>query len=183
MHPHTHLPKHPRKNSSSRTLIPHSSGRRHNVITADDRHVHTPVEIDNCNIRTPIMTTLKWHTTMPTSATPSLPITTLLIPKWTHPPSSHLANKDIWPTNLIDIIRAIRKIAPQKPTPPEFCLRTHKRGSQTELHGIDAQVQGQPHDIIRIITRHDSGVRLGAWSSATKHHYPIFFHATQNGIG
>ncbi len=59
-----------------------------------------------------VMTTPEWHTTTPTLATQSLPIATLPIPKWTHPPSSHLANNDIWPTNLIDIIRAIKKMPP-----------------------------------------------------------------------
>ena len=32
----------------------------------------------------------------------------------------HLANDDIWPTNLIDIIHAIKQMPPRKPTPSEF---------------------------------------------------------------
>ena len=81
-----------------------------------------------------VMTTPKWHTTTPTSATQSLPITTLPIPKWTHPPSSHLANNNIRPTNLIDIIHAIKKMPPQKPTPPEFSFKlTNKAAKQNYM--------------------------------------------------
>ena len=77
-----------------------------------------------------VMTILEWHTTMPTSATPSLPIAILPIPEWTHPPSSHLANEDIWPTNLIDIIRAINKMPPQKPTPPKFSFKPTSKAAK-----------------------------------------------------
>ena len=60
-------------------------------------------------------------TPTPPPATPSHPIAPLIpIPKWTHPSSSHFATDDIWPTNLIDIIRAIKNMPPRQPTPPEF---------------------------------------------------------------
>ena len=60
-------------------------------------------------------------TPTPPSATPSHLIAPLIpIPQWTHPSSSHFATDDIWPTNLIDIIRAIKNMPPRQPTPPEF---------------------------------------------------------------
>jgi hypothetical protein len=77
-----------------------------------------------------VMTTPEWHTTTPTSASQSLPIATLPIPKWTHPPSSHLANDNIWPTNLIDIICAIKKTPPQKPTSPKFSFELRNKAAK-----------------------------------------------------
>ena len=67
------------------------------------------------------MTVTTTPTPTPPPATPSHPIAPLIpIPQWTHPSSSHLATDDIWPTNLIDIIRAIKNMPPRQPTPPEF---------------------------------------------------------------
>jgi hypothetical protein len=77
-----------------------------------------------------VMTTPEWHTTTPTLATQSLPIATLPIPKWTHLPSSHLANNNIWPTNLINIIRAIKKMPPRKPTSPEFSFKLKNKAAK-----------------------------------------------------
>ncbi len=39
-------------------------------------------------------------------------------------------------------------------------LQTQEQGGQTKLHGIDAQIQGQPCGIIRVTTKLDGGVRL-----------------------
>jgi hypothetical protein len=60
--------------------------------------------------------TTKWQTKTPTLAPQSPQIVPIRTPIWT---LSSPSDK-IWPSNLIKIIRAIKTIPPQQPTPPEF---------------------------------------------------------------
>ena len=41
-------------------------------------------------------------------------------PKWSHPPTISPSDDKTWPTNLMDIIRAIKSMPPRCPTQPEF---------------------------------------------------------------
>ena len=41
-------------------------------------------------------------------------------PKWSHPPTISPLDNEIWLTNLMDIIRAIKSMTPCLPTQPEF---------------------------------------------------------------
>ena len=45
-----------------------------------------------------------------------------MIPKpiWSHPPTTSPSDDETWPTNLMDIIRAIKSMPPRRPTQPEF---------------------------------------------------------------
>ena len=69
--------------------------------------------------------TPQWQTKTPTpgqlSTSRSALISTTPTPEWTYNHStSPSVDEETWPTNLIDIIRAIKKIPPWKPTQPEF---------------------------------------------------------------
>jgi hypothetical protein len=69
--------------------------------------------------------THQWQTKTPASGQPSTlrsaPISTIPTPEWTYNhPILPSADNETWPTNLIDIIRAIQKIPPRQPTQPEF---------------------------------------------------------------
>ena len=59
--------------------------------------------------------TTKWQTKTPTLAPQSPQIVPIPTPIWTLS-----ALDEIWPSNLIKIIRAIKTIPPRWPTPPEF---------------------------------------------------------------
>jgi hypothetical protein len=60
--------------------------------------------------------TTKWQTKTPTSAPQTPQIVPIPTPIWTLPSSAD----EIWPSNLIEIIRAIKTIPPRRPTPPNF---------------------------------------------------------------
>jgi hypothetical protein len=65
--------------------------------------------------------TAKWQTNKPTQAKPqSASIVLIPQPKWNHPPTSPPTDNNIWPTNLIEIIKAIKQILPRQPSQPEF---------------------------------------------------------------
>ena len=60
--------------------------------------------------------TTEWQMKTPTLAPQSPQIVPIPTPIWTLPSSSD----KIWPSNLIEIIRAIKTILPRRPTPPDF---------------------------------------------------------------
>jgi hypothetical protein len=65
--------------------------------------------------------TAKWQTNKPAQAKPqSASIVLIPQPKWNHPPTSPSTDDNIWPTNLIEIIKAIKQIPPRQPSRPEF---------------------------------------------------------------
>jgi hypothetical protein len=67
--------------------------------------------------------TAKWQTNKPTQEKlQSASIVLIPQPKWNHPPTSLPTDDNIWPTNLIEIIKAVKQIPPQQPSRPEFCF-------------------------------------------------------------
>jgi hypothetical protein len=63
----------------------------------------------------------KWQTNKPAQAKPqSASIVLIPQPKWNHPPTSPPTDNNIWPTNLIEIIKAVKQIPPRQLSQPEF---------------------------------------------------------------
>ena len=88
-----------------------------NVITTDDQYVHTQVAFTNSDISTSI--TPDDHQNFGHVISPNCNSTHLH--QWTHRTLLHLlAHVDIWPSNLIEIICAIKQMPPRWPASPYF---------------------------------------------------------------
>jgi hypothetical protein len=51
-------------------------------------------------------------------------------PTWNHPPTSPPTDGNVWPKNLIDIIRAIKQTPPRQPSRPEFSFKLSEKAAE-----------------------------------------------------
>jgi hypothetical protein len=75
--------------------------------------------------------TPQWQPTTPTLATVQpTPIVLIPSPKWIHPTSLPSADDKVWPTNLINIIQAIKETPLQQPTQTEFSFKLTSKAAK-----------------------------------------------------
>jgi hypothetical protein len=75
--------------------------------------------------------TTEWQTATPAQAKPhSALIVPIPQPTWNHPPTSPPTDDNIWLTNLIKIIRAVKKIPPRQPSQPKFSFELTDKAAE-----------------------------------------------------
>jgi hypothetical protein len=136
--------------------------------------VHTPVAnvntpVANVKVHTPVANVKLQNT--PASGQPSTSrsahISMIPPPEWTYNhPTSPSANDKTWPTNLIDIIRAIKNTppTPRQPTQPEFLFKLTDKAAEKNYLTLMQKYNGN----LAASLEHNANRRWGmAWSSMT----------------
>ena len=108
----------------------------------------------------------------PALARQSLQIAPFPMPKMTHPSLLHLASEDIWPSDLIDIIRAIIRIPPRQPTPPEFSFKLTNKAAKKNYLVLMHKYKGNLA----------ASLESQRNSTVGKTPYPTYLHAIPIGI-
>jgi hypothetical protein len=75
-------------------------------------------------------------------------ITRITQPTWNHPPTNSPTDDNIWPTNLIEIIRAIKQIPPRQPSRPEFSFELLEEAAEKNFRILMRKYGGPLSDAL-----------------------------------
>ena len=81
-------------------------------------------------------------------------------PTWNHPPTSPPIDGNIWPNNLIEIIRAIKQIPPRQSSRPEFSFELLEEAAEKNFLILMQKYGGRLNDALA--AQKDSTVGYGS---------------------
>jgi hypothetical protein len=90
-----------------------------------------------------------------------------------------LRSKDIWLSNLIDIIRAIMQIPPRQPTHAKFSFELTNEAAEKNYLVLMHKYRG---NLVALLESQPNSTMRSVWTSATKTPFPTYLHTIPIGI-